>query len=83
MTEQEKRAQFFAKTGRIATSERIEYQAFLWGFEYGIESLRQQLAERVREQCFDALDPDKYPNECDKSMVHNCRLAIRAIKELP
>ncbi len=43
----------------------------------------EQFAARVRDQCFDALDPDKYPNECDKSMVHNCRLAIRAIKELP
>lgn len=45
MTEQEKRAQFFAKTGRIATSELVEYQAFLWGMEYAEESLRQQLAE--------------------------------------
>lgn len=47
MTEQEKRAQFFAKTGRIATSEQIEYQAFLWGFEYGTESLRKQLAAEI------------------------------------
>ena len=43
MTEQEKRAQFFAKTGRIATSELVEYQAFLWGMEYAEESLRQQV----------------------------------------
>ena len=43
----------------------------------------EQFAARVRDQCFDALDPDKYPNECDKSMVYHCKLAIRAIKEIP
>ena len=59
MTEQEKRTHFFAKTGRIATSELVEYQAFLWGMEYAEESLRQKLASRdaeVAELKKDAVD---------------------------
>lgn len=45
MTEQEKRARFFEKTGRVATSSRGEYQAFLWGMEIGTESEREACAK--------------------------------------
>ena len=50
MTEQEKRALFFDKTGRIATSAQIEYQSFLWGMEGAEESLRQQLDDSQKRE---------------------------------
>lgn len=44
MTEQEKRARFFKKTGRLATTATVEYQAFLWGIEFGVEAEREACA---------------------------------------
>jgi hypothetical protein len=48
MTEQEKRARFFKKTGRLATTATVEYQAFLWGIEFGVEAEREACA-RIAE----------------------------------
>lgn len=45
MTQQEMRAQFFAKTGRIATMESVEYQAFIWGVEFGAATEREACAK--------------------------------------
>lgn len=59
MTEQEKRARFFAKTGRIATSETVEYQAFSWGIEYGAEKEREACAELLEHQRYMTLQPLK------------------------
>lgn len=47
MNEQELRSEFFAKTGRVATSESVEYQAFLWGFTAAAASRDAEVAELV------------------------------------
>lgn len=44
MNEQELRSEFFAKTGRVATSEPVEYQAFLWGFTAAAASRDAEIA---------------------------------------
>ena len=49
MNEQELRSEFFAKTGRVATSEPVEYQAFLWGFTTAAASRNAEVAELKKE----------------------------------
>lgn len=44
MTEQEKRALFCAKTGRVATSATVEYQAFLFGLESNLQKTERNAA---------------------------------------
>lgn len=53
MTEQDKRARFFAKTGRLATFETVEYQAFLWGMEFGAETEREECAKLLEAEADD------------------------------
>lgn len=44
MTEQEKRALFCAKTGRVATSATVEYQAFLFGLDANLQKIERNAA---------------------------------------
>ena len=44
-----------------------------------LEAMIQKAGEVMRERCFAACNADKYPNECDKSIAYDCRLAIRTL----
>jgi predicted Zn-dependent protease len=47
LTEQQLRGIFCARTGRVATSNPIEYQAFLWGYKAGVWSERDACVKAV------------------------------------
>ena len=44
-----------------------------------LAALVEKVEKLTIERCIDICDPEGYPNEDDKHMVHECRLAIRAL----
>ena len=76
MTEREKIIALAKECGIIPT-----FLGESGSYLFMVEAFYKAAQNEAYEKALNALDPDKYPNECDKSMVHNCKLAIRKLKE--
>ena len=66
MNEQELRSEFFAKTGRVATSEPVEYQAFLWGFTTAAASRDAEVVSLTNQRDYEYVRAENAEQERDQ-----------------